>query len=51
MLDGLDIRETIRKWDQGSKVYVKEERPVRGRVGSVVVIFDPDLVKKDGAEE
>lgn len=51
MLDGLDIRETIRKWDQGNKVYVKEERPVRGRVGSVVVIFDPDLVKKDGTED
>jgi hypothetical protein len=49
MLDGLDIRETIRKWNQG-KVYVKEERPIRGRVGSVVVIFDPDFADKDGKE-
>ncbi|MBL7211675.1 MAG: hypothetical protein ISS61_04770 [Desulfobacteraceae bacterium] len=49
MLDGLDVRETIRKWGQG-KVYVKEERPIRGRVGSVVVIFDPDLADKDERE-
>jgi len=49
MLDGLDVRETIRKWGQG-KVYVKEERPIRGRVGSVVVIFDPDFTDKDGRE-
>ncbi len=49
LLDGLDIRETIRKWDQ-DKVYVREERPIRGRVGSVVVIFDPDFPDKDGKE-
>ncbi|MFO7785909.1 MAG: hypothetical protein ACQET7_02525 [Thermodesulfobacteriota bacterium] len=42
MLDGIDIRETLRNWHQGT-LYVREERPVRGRVGSVVVIFDPDL--------
>ena len=50
MMDGLDIRETIRQWHQG-KIYVKESRPLRGKVGSVVVIFDPDLPGKDGKED
>jgi hypothetical protein len=49
MLEGLDIRQTIRDWSQG-KVYVKEGRPLRGKVGSVVVIFDPDLGDRDGGE-
>ncbi|MFZ7110238.1 MAG: hypothetical protein ACOWYE_17485 [Desulfatiglandales bacterium] len=42
ILDGIDIRETIRKWPKGP-IYVKEGRPLRGKVGSVVVIFDSDL--------
>jgi len=50
MLDGLDIRQTIREWPKG-EVYVKENRPMRGKVGSVVVIFDPDLPDKDGKEQ
>lgn len=50
MLDGLDIRETIREWTQG-KVYVREERPLNGKVGSVVVIFDPDLPDNHGKED
>jgi len=41
MLDGIDIRQTIREWAMG-KIYVKESRPLRGKVGSVAVIFDPD---------
>ena len=49
MLDGLDIRETLRDWHRGT-VYVREERPVRGRVGSVVVVFDPDLPDREGNE-
>jgi len=49
MLDGLDIRETLREWPQG-KIYVKENRPLRGKVGSVVLVFDPDLPDKDGKE-
>ncbi|MFC1535367.1 hypothetical protein ACFL7M_18620, partial [Thermodesulfobacteriota bacterium] len=49
MMDGLDIRHTIRELPSG-KIYVKENRPVRGRVGSVVVIFDTDLPGKDGKE-
>ncbi|MCF8062939.1 MAG: hypothetical protein K9M82_10520 [Deltaproteobacteria bacterium] len=49
MLDGLDIRETLRDWHRGT-LYVREERPVRGRVGSVVVIFDPDPAGREGDE-
>ena len=49
MLDGLDIRQTLREWPQGD-MYVKENRPLRGKVGSVVIIFDPDLPDKDGKE-
>ncbi len=41
MLDGLDIRETIRNWHQ-DRIYVTENRQIRGKVGSVVVIFDHD---------
>jgi hypothetical protein len=48
--DGLDIRETIRDWPNG-KIYVKTERPLRGKVGSVVVIFDPDLPQKGSSEK
>lgn len=50
MEDGIDIRQTIRDWQQG-KIYVKESRPLRGKVGSVVVIFDPDLPDKEGKEK
>ena len=46
MHEGLDIRQTIREWPRG-KIYVKEERPLKGRVGSVVVIFDPDFSGKE----
>ena len=49
MLDGLDLRETIRNFHEG-RIYVKESRPLRGKVGSVVVIFDPDIADKDGDE-
>ncbi len=50
ILDGLDIRETIREWGSGT-IYVREERPLKGKVGSVVVIFDPDFPDKDGGED
>ncbi len=49
MMDGLDIRQTIREWYQG-KIYVKEGIPLRGKVGSVVIIFDPDIPKKGEKE-
>jgi hypothetical protein len=41
LLDGVDMRETIRNWHEG-RVYVKESRKVHGEVGSVVLIFDED---------
>lgn len=49
MMDGLDIRQTIRDWPQ-KKIYVKEERPLRGKVGSVAIIFDPDLPDREEKE-
>ncbi|MFC1867663.1 hypothetical protein ACFL0H_05970 [Thermodesulfobacteriota bacterium] len=49
MMDGLDIRQTIREWNSG-RIYVKESRPVIGKVGSVVFIFDTDLSGKNGKE-
>jgi hypothetical protein len=39
--DGIDIRETLRNWSTGS-IYVKEVPPSRGRVDTVVIIFDQD---------
>jgi hypothetical protein len=47
--DGLDIRQTIREWPKGP-IYVKEGRPLKGKVGSIVVIFDPDSPDKKGKE-
>ncbi len=49
MLDGLDIRQTIRGLPEG-KIYVKENRPIRGKVGSVVVIFEADFPDREGKE-
>ncbi len=39
--DGIDVRETLRNWHEGT-IYVREERLVRGGVGSVVIVFDED---------
>ena len=50
MQEGIDIRETIRDWPSG-KIYVKTARPLKGKVGSVVVIFDPDPPQKDRSEK
>jgi hypothetical protein len=41
LLDGIDLRETIRNLHEG-KIYVREEQRVKGGVGGVVVIFDED---------
>src|SRR5512139_228132 len=49
LLDGVDIRETIRNWHEG-KLYVREDRPLPGKVGSVVLIFDEDLGEGGKAE-
>jgi hypothetical protein len=41
ILDGVDLRETIRKWYEG-RIYVRQFQKIHGEVGSVVVIFDHD---------
>jgi hypothetical protein len=41
ILDGIDLRETIRKWYEG-RIYVREFQKIHGEVGAVVVIFDED---------
>ncbi|MCL4402022.1 MAG: hypothetical protein M1436_05075 [Acidobacteria bacterium] len=41
ILDGIDLRETIRNWHE-RRIYVREYRKAAGEVGSVVVIFDED---------
>jgi hypothetical protein len=44
--DGVDVRETLRHWHEG-RLYVQEQLPLRGRVGSVVVIFDADPAREE----
>ena len=41
ILDGIDMRETIRHWHEG-RIYVRQFQKLHGEVGSVVVIFDED---------
>ena len=41
VLDGIDLRETIRKWYEG-RLYVRQFQKIQGEVGAVVVIFDED---------
>jgi len=41
MRDGIDRRETIRKWYEG-KIYVRDLEKLSGEVGAVVIIFDED---------
>ena len=41
ILDGIDMRETIRRWHEG-RIYVRQFQKIQGEVGSVVVIFDED---------
>ncbi len=42
LLDGIDLRETIRNMPHDGRIWVRESRPVRGKVGAVVIIFDRD---------
>lgn len=41
LLDGIDLRETIRNWHEG-KIFVRNIQKTYGEVGSVIVIFDDD---------
>ncbi len=40
--DGVDARETLRQLAGSGRIHVREAPPVRGRVDTVVAIFDPD---------
>lgn len=44
LLDGIDLRETIRNWHTG-QIFVQECMTVKGEVGALVVIFDEDIQK------
>lgn len=37
--DGIDMRETLRNWNTGN-IYVKEIPPAKGRMDTVVILFD-----------
>jgi hypothetical protein len=41
ILDGIDIRETIRNWHR-KKIFVRQADRLAGEVGAVVVIFEED---------
>ena len=41
LLDGIDIRETLRNWHEG-RLYVKQDSQTKGDITSVVVVFDED---------
>jgi hypothetical protein len=41
LLDGIDVRETIRNWHRG-EIWVRRSERLAGDVGAVVVIFDED---------
>ena len=41
VLDGIDMRETIRKWYE-RRIYVRQFQKLQGEVGAVVVVFDED---------
>jgi hypothetical protein len=45
ILDGIDLRETIRNWHR-PKIYVKQLDRLHGDVGAVVVIFDEDRMDR-----
>jgi len=45
ILDGIDLRETIRNWHEG-KIYVRQLDRIEGDVGAAVVIFDEDRAER-----
>jgi hypothetical protein len=44
LLDGIDLRETIRNWHTG-KIFVQENMTVKGSVDALVVIYDEEESK------
>ena len=45
ILDGIDLRETIRNWREG-RLYVRELGKFSGEVGALVIIFDEDRAER-----
>lgn len=45
LLDGIDLRETLRNWHK-SKIFVREGNRINGDVGALCVIFEEDLDDK-----
>ncbi len=45
MLDGIDLRETVRNWHEGT-LFVRETAKRSGDIGAVVIIFDEDREDK-----
>jgi hypothetical protein len=45
MLDGIDLRETVRNWHEGA-LFVRETAKHSGEIGAVVIIFDEDREDK-----
>jgi hypothetical protein len=48
--DGLDLKETIRKWVFEETPYVKEEPQAHAKAGSIVIIFEEDPDPLTGKE-
>ncbi len=44
--DGLDLRETVRRWYEKT-LYVRIEQAVRGRAGDVVIVFEDEPLGAD----
>jgi hypothetical protein len=45
VLDGIDVRETIRRWHEG-RILVRELGRAPGEVGSVVVVFEDETFER-----
>ncbi len=46
LMDGINIKATLRNWAYKKKIYVNEEVPVKGDVDGLVIIFDPNEYDK-----
>lgn len=42
LMDGIDIKETIRNWAFKHKIYVRNEQQLQGKIDTLIVIFDVD---------
>ncbi|MFX1551721.1 MAG: hypothetical protein ACFFB9_15330 [Promethearchaeota archaeon] len=42
LMDGIAIKETIRNWAFKKQIYVKNIQQIRGKIDTIVVIFDVD---------